>query len=567
MEFQIKPIFHVKSYIIKILFFGLSFFFITCLNGQEQDSLVLKDYEFLKNKIIDLENDSTLINVYAMAFLKKAKIESNEFKILDGYYYLSLYNDFETSLAYTDSIIEGSLNKDYLDYPVLGYMQKGDLYYEKNDFKNAIENFANGADYIDKKTDSELYFITRNNIAIIKKLIGENEDALELYKDNYKFANANKTIKEDLDYYLTSISSLAISFRENGKLDSAATYTSLGINIALNNNKIDYYAPFLVIEGINLYNMQNYAKSNDSLTKSIPLLIEINDSLNLAYAYLYKGKILNKKKYFSKAVDYFKQVDSIITVKEHISPDFAETYELLNNYFKKTDNINQQLFYLEKRIAYNDQLRLNLKGVQKTISNKFDQPQLLLEKESLIQILKSKNIIFSKGLYLLFALLGLSVILTFYYARKRVLYKKRYEKLLNDDISNDKIVKKTSTILSKKLVKELVSKIELFEIEKEFLDNSISLSKMSKMLNTNSNYLSKIINHLKNQNFSSYINELRVQYAIQKLKEDTQFRKYDIKSIAHEVGFNSAESFSKAFYKQTGIYPSYFIKQLNKKEA
>ena len=35
-------------------------------------------------------------------------------------------------------------------------------------------------------------------------------------------------------------------------------------------------------------------------------------------------------------------------------------------------------------------------------------------------------------------------------------------------------------------------------------------------------------------------------------------------AIAQEVGFNNSESFSKAFYKKTGIYPSYFIKQLEK---
>ncbi|NVK53168.1 MAG: AraC family transcriptional regulator, partial [Flavobacteriaceae bacterium] len=46
---------------------------------------------------------------------------------------------------------------------------------------------------------------------------------------------------------------------------------------------------------------------------------------------------------------------------------------------------------------------------------------------------------------------------------------------------------------------------------------------------------------------------------------DRQFRKYSVKAIAHEVGFNTAESFSKAFFKFAGIKPSYFIKELNKK--
>ena len=37
-----------------------------------------------------------------------------------------------------------------------------------------------------------------------------------------------------------------------------------------------------------------------------------------------------------------------------------------------------------------------------------------------------------------------------------------------------------------------------------------------------------------------------------------------IKAIANEMGFNTTEAFSKSFYKSTGIYPSFFIKQLEK---
>jgi len=48
------------------------------------------------------------------------------------------------------------------------------------------------------------------------------------------------------------------------------------------------------------------------------------------------------------------------------------------------------------------------------------------------------------------------------------------------------------------------------------------------------------------------------------LKQDSRFRKFTIKAIANEIGFNTDQAFSKAFYKRTGIYPSYFIKELDK---
>ena len=111
-----------------------------------------------------------------------------------------------------------------------------------------------------------------------------------------------------------------------------------------------------------------------------------------------------------------------------------------------------------------------------------------------------------------------------------------------------------------------MEKLDAFEAAHGYTDNTITLHGLAKQLETNSAYLSKAVNAYKNKNFAAYINGLRIDYAIEKLKTDTLFRRYAVKSIAYEVGFNSTESFSKAFYKKTGIYPSYFIKQLEKQE-
>jgi AraC-like DNA-binding protein len=89
---------------------------------------------------------------------------------------------------------------------------------------------------------------------------------------------------------------------------------------------------------------------------------------------------------------------------------------------------------------------------------------------------------------------------------------------------------------------------------------------VAKRFNTNSSYLSKVVNLKKDKNFSQYISELRIAYAVDKLKNNPRFRKYTIKAIAEEVGFGNAQSFSKAFYSRTGIQPSYFIRNLNKQK-
>ncbi|MBG6111996.1 AraC-like DNA-binding protein [Flavobacterium sp. CG_9.10] len=59
-----------------------------------------------------------------------------------------------------------------------------------------------------------------------------------------------------------------------------------------------------------------------------------------------------------------------------------------------------------------------------------------------------------------------------------------------------------------------------------------------------------------------YINDLRIDYALSKLQKNNKLRNYTVQALAQEFGFNGAESFSAAFYKKTGIKPTYFIKEL-----
>ena len=103
-----------------------------------------------------------------------------------------------------------------------------------------------------------------------------------------------------------------------------------------------------------------------------------------------------------------------------------------------------------------------------------------------------------------------------------------------------------------------------FEKNKHYIENNLTLTSLSKEMNTNPRYLSLIINHFFEKNFTSYINSLRINYSIEKLKNERKFRNYTIKAIANDCGFNSSESFSSAFYKETGLKPSYFIKNLKR---
>ena len=116
--------------------------------------------------------------------------------------------------------------------------------------------------------------------------------------------------------------------------------------------------------------------------------------------------------------------------------------------------------------------------------------------------------------------------------------------------------------ISKKIIETVLLKLNAFEQQKGFLSTTVSLSSLSKLLGTNSSYLSKIINHTKGKTFKNYLNDLRVAHAYTELQNDPQKRKYTIEAIAFDFGFKSAENFSKKFKVVYGMYPSKFLREL-----
>lgn len=74
------------------------------------------------------------------------------------------------------------------------------------------------------------------------------------------------------------------------------------------------------------------------------------------------------------------------------------------------------------------------------------------------------------------------------------------------------------------------------------------------------------MNEIKENNFSQYLNKLRINYIVEELSNNSKLRKHTISAIADDIGYNNSESFSNAFRKVTGTLPSYYIKLLQEKE-
>lgn len=122
-------------------------------------------------------------------------------------------------------------------------------------------------------------------------------------------------------------------------------------------------------------------------------------------------------------------------------------------------------------------------------------------------------------------------------------------------------------VISEKTENLLLKKLEDFEKTEDYIRTDMSLQNLAKKLETNTKYLSETINTHKQKNFNAYINELRINYIVNKLKEKPVYRSYKIRYLAEESGFSTHSAFAAVFKSVTGMSPANYIQLLKEKEA
>lgn len=115
--------------------------------------------------------------------------------------------------------------------------------------------------------------------------------------------------------------------------------------------------------------------------------------------------------------------------------------------------------------------------------------------------------------------------------------------------------------IEKDEITEIQLKIDKILIEgKLYLKSDLSLSEVADELSVNSRKLSQYINEQLNQNFSEYLNELRIKEA-QNILCDSKNVDLKIAAIAYDSGFNNLTSFNQEFKRSTGFTPSQYRKK------
>jgi AraC-like DNA-binding protein len=445
-------------------------------------------------------------------------------------------------------------------------------------FEEAMANY-NLAEKIALKTNIDYYYNVRASIATTKSEdLGEYNDALLIYKECYKYY-LSKDVKDPKYSYAFqhTIFGIADCYKSLNRTDSTSHYNRLGYQEAASTKNAEFKYLFILNEGANEVLKKNYKVALDSINKALPKMITFNNVGNTLAGYYYLGKAYDGLGNEIDAVKNFIKVDSIYKKRKEITTEFLNGYPYLINYYKTKGDAVNQLKYITIYMAIASTLQKNYKQWSKLLSKEYDTPHLFSEKEALIQLLKKDKTQSYMGIATLLFLVILISLFGFYQHKLKKRYKSRFEKIIKtENISGNSVItplpeaiviatknkEETDIGIAEELVSQILDKLNQFENENGYLESKLTVQMLSALFDTNSKYVSKIINTYKGKTFIQYTNDLRIDYAITKLQVDTKLRNYTVQALAQEFGFNSAESFSAAFYKKTKLKPTYFIREL-----
>ena len=328
--------------------------------------------------------------------------------------------------------------------------------------------------------------------------------------------------------------------------------------------------------------------------------------LQYSYVYIKLAYVAFKLRKYEEADNYFRKYSS---TKAALTPDGkcdAAPYLLLTKRYKEAlekcedfknvlrsqDTLNQQyLSVLQKEVAAYSGLN-NFKKVaelRESILNivthmyrdevrnaalELDAVYKVNERDK--QIAKQDFRLKMHGIFLLFAI-GFILLMSFFlwksWKYNRIIRSKNkvLVRLINEQLSpkeNTDVVSESlpganreEDILSENGMewaenRELFSKLnETILHEKLYLSPNLSRDDLVRIVHLNYARFARMIKENTGGNLSGYINNLRLNHAIQLLNEHPN---YTMKAIAEDSGFNSMPTFNNLFKKKTGMTPFEF---------
>lgn len=421
-----------------------------------------------------------------------------------------------------------------------------------NQRRELLESYSERDDkYLTKKIK------TKTNLALVKNNLGFHKEAIELAKQAIiEYSQIKNEFSFIHNYPL--------------KINRSSTYNIIGdsyfgLNSDSQNSKhldsclINYKKAFLVTEKFypkhknskSLYNLR-IARVLIKKGQFIEALEKVNSydlSEKSQEFYFLKSLIFKKLKKIDSSIYYSYKFLNFNNTSPNTEKNKIVVYNILANLYNDKSKIDSAFRYSKLALGMLEKLNKSKKEANKThYLYDFNQIQKLND-SILSNEMNKKNKLIISLLIFVFLFFILTYYLSYKEKKKTIDFKQPQKKEYSINIEIEEMI---------------LQELKEFELSKDYLDSTFNIHQLAKNLNTNTSYLSSIINEKKEKTYKQYITELRINYLIKILITNSKFRKYTVKALGEEIGYTNASSFSRSFKNYLGKTPSDYINSLKK---
>jgi len=521
------------------------------------------------------ENDERAM-VFVNLYLKKAKNERNLNKLIRGYEEAIYYSEEpERKLLYADSAIVYAVKSGDDDKIARSYLGKGIVYYyNRRQYKPALDEYLIAFKY--SKSSKDLYLKNKitYHLGMVKSYLGYYKEAVEHFIEagNYfeKMAkdDENATVKINNERgYFNSIYRLSTCYKHLHLYQKEDSLINIGlVGLQKRSELLPELGLFRKGKGIQLLRQGRPVEALEQLVAARDILSRVEDHASLTNVYFYMGKSYLEKNDRTRAINYFKKVDSLVNRFRFITPEIRSNYENLIDDAKSKNDKDSQLYYTGQLLKADSIINADFAMLSAKLYREYDTDTLMEEKKEL----EKKH---DKDLALIYIAVGTGMISMSYIivrSRKRErMLTLQYRQLLTRLQESEKqqpaqdlpVNPDEKSLYSPEVIEDILNKLKEFENQKLFLTQNLTVPTVAKMMGSNRTHLSYVLNVHMGITFPSYLKQLRINYITKLLLEDSKYLNYSIDALAVECGMTNRQKFSSHFLEINGMRPTDFIRK------
>ena len=425
----------------------------------------------------------------------------------------------DAAKLFTKTLEEAEKNDDpHMAIICNGYI--ANIYASYGDYHRSLYYLEKGYNGAVRTGDSTLMAHYTTNLVNAYCRLGDMPKAKEFFKRQFQFNKKN--MGPDWEYYIV-YNNARIARAEN-RLDEAVKYHKEALQVARNKHLGKLYELFQYSEIGNIYLKQGHYADACRMGR---------ECMGMADGLKSRELIANAAQMLAESYKYLNKPDSAAYFKKLYTATSDSVYNLPN-----LNRATTQLFEYENKQTDN-----TINSLHHTVNKQW----WIIVVIAVLLILTA----------------SLSVLLLRFNHKLRNTQKlliNRSKELQREESTTKKL--RENTVL-KDQQDILLTRIGRVLDDMEVISNpDFTLTKLAEMINSNTSYVSSVINDAYGKNFKTLLNERRINEAAKRLT-DENYQNQTIQAIYESVGYRNSVSFLRAFKKIYGMTPSEYQKLEN----